>query len=183
MKTMFKILTSVILIGFATQVNAQKVFSTKSGQLLFNASGGIETIAAVNNQVDSKLSSATGQFVMAALIKGFKFENQLMEDHFNENYMESTKFPSSDFKGYITNIKDIDFSKDGTYAANFDGNLTIHGVVQKVTTRGQIKVKQGKTNISGEFSIKLKDYGISGSYIGDKIAGSVTIRVNCTYQN
>lgn len=180
---MYKILASVMLIGLAMQANAQKVFSTKSGQLTFNASGGIETIAAVNNQVDSKFASATGQIVIAALVKGFRFENQLMEDHFNENYMESTKFPNSDFKGYITNIKEIDFSKDGVHTANFEGNLTIHGVAQKISTKGQIKITNGKPTISGDFSIKLKDYGISGSYIGDKIAGEVKIHVNCTYQN
>lgn len=183
MKNMFKILTTVVLIGLSMQANAQKVYATKSGQLTFNASGGIETIAAVNNQVDSKMASANGQIVVAALVKGFKFENQLMEDHFNENYMESTKFPSAIFKGYITNIKEIDFSKDGSYAASFDGDLTIHGVTQKVSTHGQIKISNGKPTITGDFGIALKNYGISGSYIGDKIAGQVKIHVNCTYQN
>ena len=99
-----------LLIGMTQTVNAQKVYATKSGQIYFNATGALVKIAAVNNQVDSKFVDATGQIIFGVLIKGFKFENQLMEDHFNENYMESTQFPKADFKGYITNIKEINFS-------------------------------------------------------------------------
>jgi polyisoprenoid-binding protein YceI len=117
------------------------------------------------------------------LIKGFKFENQLMEDHFNENYMESTQFPKADFKGYIKNIKDVDLSKDGKYPISIEGTLTIHGVAQKVSTAGTLEVGQGKPTIIGEFSIKIKDYGIKGLYIGDKIANEAKIKVNCKYQN
>jgi len=103
------IIVFVLLIGMTQIVNAQKVFATKSGQIYFNATGALVKIAAVNNQVDSKFVDATGQIIFGVLIKGFKFENQLMEDHFNENYMESTQFPKADFKGYITNIKEINY--------------------------------------------------------------------------
>jgi hypothetical protein len=91
----------VLFISLTQNANAQKVFATKSGQIYFNATGALVKIAAVNNQVDSKFVDATGQIIFGVLIKGFKFENQLMEDHFNENYMESTQFPKADFKGYI----------------------------------------------------------------------------------
>lgn len=175
------IVLSIFLMGAAGHVHAQKVFATKAGQILFNASGGAEKIAAINNQVDSKFGEATGQIIFAVLIKGFKFENQLMEDHFNENYMESSKFPKAEFKGYIKNIKEINFSADGKYAANFEGDLSIHGVTNKVSTKGHIEIVQGKPTITGEFSVLLSNYGIKGSYIGDKIAGEVKIRVNCKY--
>lgn len=178
-----KILLAVFVMSMSIQLNAQKVFATKAGQILFNATGGIEKIAAVNNQVDSKFGEATGQIIFAVLIKGFKFENQLMEDHFNENYMESSKFPKAEFKGYIKNIKEVNFSKDGKYGADFEGDLIIHGVSKKVSTKGQIEIAQGKPTIVGEFNVKLADYGIKGSYIGDKIAGEVKIKVNCKYQN
>jgi hypothetical protein len=172
----------ITLIG-SQHVNAQKVFATKTGQILFNASGGIEKIAAVNNQVDSKFVDATGQIIFGVLIKGFKFENQLMEDHFNENYMESTQFPKADFKGYIKNIKRIDLTKDGKFPVTIEGNLTIHGVAQKVATNGTIEIQQGKPTIVGEFSVKIKEYGIKGLYIGEKIANEAKIKVNCKYQN
>jgi hypothetical protein len=183
---MKKILQSLLLlICFVSvhQLNAQKVFATKNGQILFNASGGVEKIAAVNNQVDSKFVDATGQIIFGVLIKGFKFENQLMEDHFNENYMESTKFPKADFKGYIKNIKEVDFAKDGNYPISIEGALTIHGTSQKVSTNGNLQVQQGKPTITGEFNVKIADYGVKGLYIGEKIANEAKIKVNCKYQN
>lgn len=163
--------------------SAQKVYATKTGQIFFNATGGAVAIAAVNNQVDSKFVDATGQIIFGVLVKGFKFENQLMEDHFNENYMESTQFPKADFKGYIKNIKEVNFNKDGTYPISIEGNLTIHGTAQKVSTNGTLQIAEGKPTITGEFSIKIKDYGIKGLYIGEKIANEAKIKVNCKYQN
>ena len=171
----------ILLIGMTQTVNAQKVFATKSGQIYFNATGALVKIAAVNNQVDSKFVDATGQIIFGVLIKGFKFENQLMEDHFNENYMESTQFPKADFKGYIINIKEINFSKDGAYPIQVEGVLTIHGVSQKTNTKGTLTLAQGKATIEGDFSVKVKDYGITGLYIGEKIANEATIKLNCKY--
>jgi YceI-like domain len=164
-------------------VTAQKVYATKTGQLFFNATGGLEKIAAINNQVDTKFVETTGQIIFGVLIKGFKFENQLMEDHFNENYMESTQFPKADFKGYIKNIKEVDFTKDATYPIQIEGTLTIHGTPQKVSTNGTLQINEGKPAIVGEFSVKIKDYGIKGLYIGEKIANEAKIKVNCKYQN
>ena len=163
--------------------SAQKVYATKTGQIFFNATGGAVAIAAVNNQVDSKFVDATGQIIFGVLVKGFKFENQLMEDHFNENYMESSQFPKADFKGYIKNIKEVNFTKDGNYPVEIEGNLTIHGTAQKVSTNGTLQIAEGKPTITGEFSIKIKDYGIKGLYIGEKIANEAKIKVNCKYQN
>ena len=171
----------VLLIDMTQTASAQKVFATKSGQIYFNATGALVKIAAVNNQVDSKFVDATGQIIFGVLIKGFKFENQLMEDHFNENYMESTQFPKADFKGYITNIKEINFSKDGAYPIQVEGVLTIHGVSQKTNTKGTLTLVQGKATIEGDFSVKVKDYGITGLYIGEKIANEATIKLNCKY--
>lgn len=183
MKNTSRIILIATVLFYSLQLNAQKVYVTKSGQLFFNATGGIEKIAAVNNQVDSKFVDATGQIIFGVLIKGFKFENQLMEDHFNENYMESSSYPKADFKGYIKNIKEIDFSKDGKYPIAIEGNLTIHGIAQKVSTSGTMELNQGKPTIIGEFSVKIKDYGIKGLYIGEKIANEAKIKVNCKYQN
>ena len=167
----------------AQTLSAQKVYATKTGQIFFNATGGAVAIAAVNNQVDSKFIDATGQIIFGVLVKGFKFENQLMEDHFNENYMESTQFPKADFKGYIKNNKEVNFTKDGTYPITIEGSLTIHGTSQKVSTNGTLQIADGKPTITGEFSIKIKDYGIKGLYIGEKIANEAKIKVNCKYQN
>ncbi|MGG2352532.1 YceI family protein, partial [Salmonella enterica] len=77
-----------------------------------------------------------------------------MEDHFNENYLESTKFPKSDFKGYIRSTKPIDYKTDGNYEVTADGTLTIHGVSQKINTVGKINITGGKAILSSEFKIK-----------------------------
>jgi len=177
------ITNALIMLSILTvyQLQAQKVYATKTGQIFFNATGGLEKIAAVNNQVDSKFVDATGQIIFGVLIKGFKFQNQLMEDHFNENYMESTQFPKADFKGYILNMKEINFTKDGVYPIQVEGALNIHGVSQKVSTKGTLSLKQGKASIEGEFSVKIKDYGIKGLYIGEKIANDAVIKLNCQY--
>jgi polyisoprenoid-binding protein YceI len=179
---MNKLLLSVILAGATLTLHAQKIYSTKTGQIKFNASSPLEKVEAVNNQVDSKMIDKTGQIVFSVLIKSFKFENQLMEDHFNENYLESSKIPKADFKGFITNVSTVDFSKDGTYPVTFDGSLTIHGVSQKVSTNGSMVITGGKPTISGAFKIKIKDYRITGSYIGGKIANEAEISVNCKYE-
>ena len=176
------IVTSFILIAAISSINAQKIYATKTGQLKFNATGGIEPITAVNNQVDSKMVDKTGQIIFSVLIKGFKFDNQLMEDHFNENYLESTKFPKADFKGFIANATTIDFTKDGKHNITAEGTLTIHGVAQKISVNGILNISGGKVNINAVFKIRIKEYGITGLYIGDKIASDADITLNCKYE-
>ncbi len=179
---MNKIIFSFLLfITSFFQSSAQKVYATKTGQIYFNATGEAVKIEAVNNQVDSKFVESTGQIIFGVLVKGFKFENQLMEDHFNENYMESTKFPKADFKGFITNIKEVNFSKDGQYAINVDGTLTIHGVGNKTSTKGTMMIQNGVPTLKGEFKVDVKSFGINGSYIGGKIASEAILKVNCKY--
>ena len=160
---------------------SQKIFSTKSAAVNFSASGGMEEIEAINSEVDCKLVDRTGQMVFTLLIKGFRFENQLMENHFNEDYMESTKYPKAGFKGYISNIATINLAQDGAYKAEVDGTLNIHGTNQKIKVTGTINVAADKITMKSNFKIKLKDYKISGSYIGDKIAAEATITVNCKF--
>ena len=137
------ILLAAIAIGLPV-LHAQKILGTKSGKITFFSDAPLEDIEAKNSEVESKLLTSTGQVVFTLLIKGFQFENQLMEDHFNEDYLESSKFPKADFKGYITNFKEIDFTKDGTYAAKVSGDLTIHGVTKKVQSNGTITVTNGR---------------------------------------
>jgi polyisoprenoid-binding protein YceI len=171
---------AVWLIG-CTTLQAQIVYATKSAQIKFDAAGGLEAIAAKNNQVNSKMVDKTGQVVFSMLIKSFKFANQLMEDHFNENYLESTKFPKADFKGYIKEAAAINFSKDGTHNVTAEGELNIHGVTKKVTIPGTLTVADGKVILNANFKVKLKEYGIAGLYIGDKIAADAAVTLTCKY--
>ena len=139
----------------------------------------MEKIEAKNNKVSSVIDTKSGKVEFAVLIKSFHFEKALMQEHFNENYMESDKFPKSTFAGNITNLKDINFTKDGTYKANVSGKLTIHGVTKDVATAGMIKVKGGVVNVTNTFRVKLADYGIEiPSVVKDKIAKDVEIIIN-----
>jgi YceI-like domain len=177
---MKKLLLILSIISLTTQLTAQKVYQTKVGKIKFFSTTPVEDIEAVNNQVDAKLAT-NGQVVFQLAIKGFKFDNGLMQEHFNETYMESTKFPKAVFMGNITNLKDVDFTKDGTYKTNVAGTMEIHGVKQPVTAAGTIEIKNGKPVAKTVFKIKLSDYKIQGGLIGTKVAGTVEVTVDCKY--
>ena len=98
-------------------LQAQK-YMTKNGNIKFYSETPMETIEATNNQVNAALDTQTGDLVFKVLIKSFQFEKALMQEHFNENYMESDKMPNSTFKGKVTNLSAIDFTKEGTYEAS-----------------------------------------------------------------
>jgi len=171
---------SLLLVSTA-YLNAQNLYSTHTGQIKFYASTPLENVEAVNNEVESKMLQKNGQIIFAVLIQGFHFANALMQDHFNENYMESTKYPKADFKGFITNIASVNFSKDGKYNITGEGDLTVHGVTKKITTTGVLEIAGGKVSINSVFKINLKDFKVTGSYIGTKIAEQVQLTVNCKY--
>ena len=172
----------VILIACsALSVKAQKVY-TKNGNISFFSKSPLENITATNNQVMSVLNTQTGEMQFSALIKSFHFEKALMQEHFNENYMESSKFPKSTFKGSVSDISKVAMAKDGTYPVVVSGDLTIHGVIKKVSTPGTLTVKNGVISGKSVFSVKLAEYGISiPKLVKDNIAENIEITVNCTY--
>ncbi len=158
MKKITIILTSLLMT--ATLANAQK-YMTKSGTIKFSSDTPMEKIEGLNRQVNSALDFATGNFVFRVLIRGFEFEKALMQEHFNENYMESDKFPNSTFSGKITNIKDVNLSKNGVYNVTAEGDLAMHGVTKKVKMNGTLEVKDGKVLGTAKFNVAPKDYNIS----------------------
>jgi polyisoprenoid-binding protein YceI len=128
---------------------------------MFYSETPIETIKADNKQVNSALDIQTGDFVFKVLIKSFVFEKALMQEHFNENYLESDKFPNATFQGKVTNLSAVDFKKEGTYDVTVEGDLTIHGVTKKVTEKGTFTVKAGdKIHGNAKFMVKPADYNI-----------------------
>src|SRR5689334_13278421 len=95
------LLMAALAIAFASFKAEKKVFITRSGHVWFYASTPLENIEAHNHQVSSALNTANDSIAFSALNKGFEFERALMQEHFNENYMESDKYPKSTFKGKI----------------------------------------------------------------------------------
>lgn len=162
-------------------VNAQRYY-TKNGNISFFSKTSMEDIKADNNQVMSVLNIQTGELQFSLLIKSFHFQKALMEEHFNENYMESDKFPKATFKGTISSGTKIDFSKDGVYKINVDGELTIHGVLKKISTTGTVTINAGKISASSDFLVKPADYNITiPQLVKNNIAETISIKVNCDF--
>ena len=106
-----------------------------------------------------------------------------MQQHFNENYVESDKYPRSEFKGTIINNSEINYTKDGTYTAKVRGKLTLHGVTNDVETTGTIKVNGGEIDALSGFNVLLSDYRIKiPSIVKDKVSNSIKIMVDCSLE-
>lgn len=179
-----KIIIALLLTGAIT-ANAQSKYFTRTGKITFDAtsSASPEQIEANNSQVNTVIDAVTGQMEFAALMKAFEFEKALMQEHFNENYVESDKFPKSVFKGKIENISQVDFNKDGTYPVKVAGQLTLHGVTKGASTNGTVEIKNGKVNAKSTFIILLADFGIEiPKLVADKISKEVKIIVDSEYQ-
>lgn len=168
--------------ALSTVASAQKFF-TRDGKVKFDATAASspEKIDALSNSATCVLDAATGNIQWAILIKGFQFEKSLMQEHFNENYMESTKFPKATFAGKITNLGDLNLSKDGTYNAVVVGQMTVHGVTKDITTNGALTVAGGNIKLNAGFNLKLADFNIDiPSLVSDKIAKEAKILVDAT---
>lgn len=163
-------------------VNAQK-HMTRNGYIRFFSSTPIEDIEAVNNQVASILDTETGELVFQVLMRSFLFEKKLMEEHFNENYVESDKYPKSTFKGNISNIDEVDFQKDGEYPVTVEGELTIHGVTRNIKETGVVKINEGIVSASSEFIVKPEDFNIEiPGVVRDKIAKEIEVSIDMKYE-
>jgi YceI-like domain len=181
---MKKVIFGFVFFMTVMFANAQNMYITKTGKVSFySRAKSPEKVEADNNEVSSIINSQTGDFVFQLLLKSFHFEKALMEEHFNENYVESGKFPKATFKGKITNLAAVNFTKDGAYPVTVQGDLTMHGVTNKVSSTGSITVKAGKIAAFSKFLIKLKDYKISiPGVVGDKISEEIDITVDCKYE-
>ncbi len=178
------ILISLVLLS-GISVHAQK-YITKNGNIRFYSEAPTENIEAINKQVNSALDLASGDFVFRVLMKAFEFEKALMQEHFNENYVESHKFPNATFVGKVTNISELDISRNGLYDAKIEGDLTIHGVTKKISEKGTFEVVDGTIKGKSVFFVAVADYDIKIpraviSNIAEKI--EVTVDVSLSLLN
>ncbi|MEO6838143.1 MAG: YceI family protein [Ginsengibacter sp.] len=143
----------------------------------------MENINAENNQVISVINIQTGVIQFSLLNNAFQFPKAKMEDDFNENYIESDKYPRSSFKGIITDLRNINFNNDGTYRVNVKGDIMIHGVTKNITIPGTITIKNGNISATSSFDLLVKDYNIKiPSIVTNKIAESIEVKVSCDYE-
>lgn len=175
---MKRIPATALLLLFASTGFAQK-YMTRTGKVTFFSGTPVENIEAMNNETAAVIDAASGEMVFQVPIKAFRFQNQLMQEHFNENYMESDKFPKAIFKGKLANLSAVHFTKDGSYPASATGQLTIHGVTKTVTIPGTVFVAKGQVTANSKFSVKTVDYGIKiPSVAAGKVAESIEVTVN-----
>lgn len=173
MKKLLIISLALIFSGLTT--NAQTKYFTKKGKITFYSKTSMENIDATNSRVASVLEVETGKLEFSVLISAFEFEKALMQEHFNEDYMESKKFPKATFKGAITNMKDVDLKKDGSYAVTITGELLLHGVTKTITEKATILVKGGKISATCDFNVTVKDYQIKAP---SKVAEVIQVKIN-----
>ncbi len=179
---MKKIFLAAAILLSASVALAQKKYFTKNGRISFQAGTALEDIDAVNNSAASVFDAATGQIEFAVLIRGFEFKRALMQEHFNENYLESDKFPKSVFKGKIVNADKVDFDKDGSYPIIVKGMLDMHGIKKEIEASGTLQVAGATVRAGAGFTVLLTDYNITiPGLVKDKISKTVSIKLDCNY--
>jgi polyisoprenoid-binding protein YceI len=170
-----------LLTMLVLSASGQK-YMTKTGFISFFSHTPMEDIKGDNNQVASVIDISTGEMVFQVLIKSFHFEKSLMEEHFNENYMESDKFPKASFKGKITNLSAVDFKKTGSYEVLVEGDLTIRDVAKKMSVKGILEVVTGGINTNAKFIITPEDFDIEiPSVVRENIAKTIEVTVAMKY--
>ena len=160
---------SILVFAIAGLVAITTAFSplngklvSKAGHISFFSHTAVEDITANNYKVVSTIDPSSGEVVFSVPMQSFEFEKAKMQQHYNSSkFLDTKTFPKAKFKGNITNLGDIDFSKDGTYNATVSGDLSIHGVTKPTIEKGTITVKGDKVIIDTKMMLTLEDYEIA----------------------
>jgi len=178
MKKLTLTLVSACLVAHVSL--SQNVLKAKTTEISFFSSTPIEDINANSKKGVSAINLSTGQVYMKVPNTTFEFKAKLMQEHFNENYMESEKYPFSEFSGKI--VDKIDLSKSGTYNVTVEGKLNMHGVVKDYKTQALIINDAGKLSSTSNFKVKLTDHDIKvPSLVFEKIAEVIDVKIQASY--
>ncbi len=177
MKTRPIILFFLLVLSSSYANAPSSLFSTGAGTITFTSDAPLELIQANSNQLKGWLNSDTKQFSFSVSIKTFKgFKISAQQKHFNENYLESDKYPQATFEGKI--IEDIDLHRDGLYSIRAKGNLSIHGVTQERIIKCSLTIKNGVVNVKANFVVLLVDHNISiPKILSQKLASDIKVEV------
>lgn len=157
----------------------EKIQLTNKASIRFYSQGSSEDIEATNHSVACSFNEKTGQIKFSGLIRGFQFENEIMQEHFNDKeYMNSEAFPKTSFKGTIQTILSVNFLKDGKYPVTVEGSLSIHGITKKINVPASILVAGKKPLLKSVFKIKRIDFGITTDEIADELEITVISEFN-----
>lgn len=161
---------------FFIVASAQDRYMTKSGKIELIADD--DHIKASTRTANVLLDKKTGEVNFVVLIKGFEFSQAGMQEKFNKDVMESETYPSSQFKGALSNNSAIDYSKEGTHTGKVKGVLTMHGVSRSIETDYSMKVDKTAVTVSTTITVKMNDYNIKSPIDEDK----VIIKINCVLE-
>lgn len=177
---MRKIILIIALTVFFENILKAQIYQSSSSVVTFFSETPLENIDATNKASVSVLNVNNGQIVFKVPIESFSFKNALMQEHFNENYMESAKFPNGEFKGSIQ--EKIEIYKEGIFPVTISGIFKIHGVEKAEKLTGTLTVKDNKLTLNGDFSIALVDYKIEvPKIVYEKIAEKIAVKVKVEY--
>ena len=157
MKT--KLLVLLLTLLQSGGLLAQNLYATNTGETSFFSETPAENIKAINKNGQAIINTMTGEVVVQMNMKQFDFPNKLMQEHFNENYIESDKFPKAIFKGKIN--EKIDYTKDGAFDISATGDFTVHGITKPRTLKGTITISPNNIGISTNFEVALTDHNIT----------------------
>lgn len=180
MKT--KVVSLLLLMGVFHLMYAQDKLVTKTGHIWFYSHAPMEDITAHSRQVAAIIVLSRGTIAVSIPMMSFEFKKALMQEHFNENYVESAKYPKAKFVGAVTNLSDLNLKKNGIYQTTVEGDLTIHNVTNKIKADGTVEVKDGKYTVKSKFNVAPKDYNIAiESRFSRNIASSIEINVELMF--
>ena len=176
-----KYLNLLPILFCALSAFSQEMYQASSGKISFHSDAPVEKIEAINTKAKSLLNISNNKIAVVIPVIEFKFESPLMEEHFNENYMETEKYKTASFQGVIN--EKIDFSKNGTYPVTATGKFSIHGVEVERTLSGTILIEKEKITIDSEFKVKLEDHKIKiPTVVVKNIAEIVDVKFHIEYE-
>ena len=176
-------LSFILVLSLSYVAAPPYIFTVNTGSILFRSDAPMELIKASSNQLKGVFNAEKKQFAFAVNIYSFKgFNGPLQQEHFNENYLESDKYPHATFEGKI--IEDIDFHNDGVYNVRAKGNLFIHGVIQERIIKCELNIKNGTISVKSNFTILLAEHNITiPKVVHEKLASEIKVEVKADLIN
>jgi hypothetical protein len=180
MRLLLICLFTLIYAGAGAQ---DSIWFTRSGHIYFISHTPILDIDANHYQVGAMLNVKTGDMAFSLLMKSFEFTLPLAEEHFNENYVESEKFPKSTFKGRILNFDPTRLAEGTDYRAEVEGDLLIHGVTKKIREPGILRREGDAIKSTSEFTLLVDDFRIKiPSIVADRVATEIPVKVEILFK-
>lgn len=176
---MKKYVLGILFLSVAVAKSYGQLYMTRTAFVGFYSKTSVEDITAENHQAYAVIDAAKKNIAFAVLLKGFIFPKELMQEHFNENYMESDKYPKATFTGSYTGA--VTPGTDGVYPITVTGALTMHGVTRNITMPGTLQVKGGQILATASFAVVPEDYNVSiPSIVREKIQKTLKVNIQAT---